>query len=472
MKRLLMLLNFALVFSSLALAENFSGKYVLESGEGDTVLNVRQNARGEVQGTLELDDGTLYQLGGEIENNEAIGIASNQGRTNLFKLRFQGGQLIYTLIAIGPDGNPDLANAQEFPFTRQGGGEALGAAGPMTADPAASGGAASDPFVGTFADERATLQLSGSGGTYTGKMQFQGQTFPVWATSPDGRSLNGTFTSGGNSFSFNAILQGPALAFTTSGATYNLRRSGPQQAAPAMSSNPLSNPLGGQAPAVAQQAAQGPGGAINDPYMGVSFDPPQGWRHEKRQAIYVMGHMTIPGMIIVMPHSYNSVQEVKASANESLYQGQDGQLMLTRALQVVSQNMLVGDFGGVLGGQQARGRIIFMLSPHGGGVLILAGADAGSYTQQYASLAEGVARSMKFSRPQESPEVPQWVMKLRGRRLVSLTSGGDASYGLSHNWTDRQELYLCSNGSFQGFGSFSGVAGGVWLPQEECRFSS
>ena len=67
MKRLLMLLNFALVFSSLALAENFSGKYVLESGEGDTVLNVRQNARGEVQGTLELDDGTLYQLGGEIE---------------------------------------------------------------------------------------------------------------------------------------------------------------------------------------------------------------------------------------------------------------------------------------------------------------------------------------------------------------------------------------------------------------------
>ena len=183
--------------------------------------------------------------GGEIENNEAIGIAFNQGRTNLFKLRFQGGELIYTLIAIGPDGNPDLANAQEFPFTRQGGGEALGAAGPMTADPAASGGAASDPFVGTFADERATLQLSGSGGTYTGQMQFQGQTFPVRATSPDGRSLNGTFTSGGNSFRFNAILQGPALAFTTSGTTYNLRRSGPQQAAPAMSSNPLGSSSAG-----------------------------------------------------------------------------------------------------------------------------------------------------------------------------------------------------------------------------------
>ncbi len=69
----------------------------------------------------------------------------------------------------------------------------------------------------------------------------------------------------------------------------------------------------------AAAAAQGPGGAINDPYMGVSFDPPQGWKYEKRGAVYGMGHMTIPGMIIVMPHNFNSAQEVVASANEPVY---------------------------------------------------------------------------------------------------------------------------------------------------------
>jgi hypothetical protein len=584
MKRLATAFSLVLVFSSFAMSQNFSGTYVFESEEGDTLLSVQQDSQGKVRGTLKLDDGTTFQLSGDIKNNEAIGVASVQDKSSLFKLRFQGGQLIYTIIAIGPDGKPDLANAQEFPFTRQGGGAAPRAVaatsgpaasgqsftgnysiqtenGPMTlslqqhadgrvtgtmtdtsggaynldgalnvasgmvigilvapngtqamfkvqpmtngvgfaftpmggdknaslenaqvfpftrtggapaggmapsggsnplgggGNPLAGGGAVSDPFVGTFAGERLTLQLSGGGGNYTGQMQFQGQTFPVSASSPDGRSLNGTFTSGGNSFSFNATLQGPALAFTTSGTTYDLRRSGGQQADPAMPSNPL----GGEAPAVAQRVAQGPGGAINDPYMGVSFDPPQGWKYEKRQAIYVMGHMTVPGMIIVMPHSYNSAQEVMASANEPLYQGEDGQLMLTRAPQAVSQNMLVSDFGGVLGGQQAQGRLICMLSPHGGGVLILAGAAAGSYTQQHASLAEGVARSMRFSRPQESPEAQQWAMKLRGRRLVSLKSGGDASYGQAHSWTDRKELYLCSDGSFQGFGSFSGAAGG------------
>ena len=55
-------------------------------------------------------------------------------------------------------------------------------------------------------------------------------------------------------------------------------------------------------------------------------------------------------------------------------------------------------------------------------------------------------------------------MKLRGRRLVSLKSGGDASYGQAHSWTDRKELHLCSDGSFQGIGSFS-VASDTKPPQ-------
>ncbi|HUU13294.1 MAG TPA: hypothetical protein VM182_06245 [Terriglobia bacterium] len=122
MKRLATAFSLVLVYSSLAVAQNFSRTYVLESGEGDTVLTVQQDAQGKVRGTLQLDDGTTFQLAGEIKNNEAIGIASVQDKSSLFKLRFQGGQLIYTIVAVGPDGKPDLANAQGFPFTHQGGG--------------------------------------------------------------------------------------------------------------------------------------------------------------------------------------------------------------------------------------------------------------------------------------------------------------------------------------------------------------
>ncbi|MBI1983259.1 MAG: hypothetical protein HYS61_03580, partial [Acidobacteria bacterium] len=482
MKRLVIVISLVPLFSSLALAQNFSGTYVLESGEGGTVLSVQQDPQGKVRGTLQFDDGPGYQLEGMIKNNEAVGIASLQGKSSLFKLRFQGDQLMYTIIPVTADNKPDVKNAQEFPFIRHGdvpataGGEFPTAGNPLApaapgggaANPLAEGGTAPDPFVGTFADDRLTLRLSGGGGNYTGQMQFQGQTFPVSARSPDGRSLRGTFSSGGDSFQFDAMLQGPALALTTSGTTYNLRRIGGQQAAPGLPANPL----GGQGRAPA--AAQGPGGAINDPYMGVSFDPPQGWKYEKRQAIYVIGHMTIPGMILVMPHSYNSAQEVMAAANEPLYQGQDGQLMLTRAPQVVSQNMLVSDFGGVLGGQQAQGRIICMISPHGGGVLILAGTAAGSYTQQYATLAEGMARSMRFSKPQEPPGAAMWKQRLAGARLAYMKSGGSTDSSGGYAWSDQHDIYLCSDGSFQSSGGFSGTlgtAGGsaIWDPGNQTK---
>lgn len=120
MKRLVTAFSLGLLFSTLGLAQNFSGTYVFEEASGDTVLTVQQDSQGKVRGTLQLDDGTTFQLAGEIKNNEAIGVASVQAKSSLFKLRFQGGQLIHTIIAVGADGKPDLANAQEYPFTRQG----------------------------------------------------------------------------------------------------------------------------------------------------------------------------------------------------------------------------------------------------------------------------------------------------------------------------------------------------------------
>ena len=94
-------------------------------------------------------------------------------------------------------------------------------------------------------------------------------------------------------------------------------------------------------------------------------------------------------------------------------------------------------------------------------MLILAGADAASYSQRYANWAEQIARGMTFTRPATTPEVEQWTMKLRGHRLAYLTSGGDATPvdGSAYSWSDRKNIYLCSNGTFQAQGGFQGSIG-------------
>ncbi len=137
MKRLVSAFSLPLLFSTLGLAQDFSGTYVFEEQSGDTVLTVQQDPQGKVQGTLQLDDGTTFQLKGEIKNNEVIGIASVQDESSLFKMCLQGGQLIYTIIGVTDDGKPDLEHAQEYPFARQGGAPAATTA--AAAGPASSG---------------------------------------------------------------------------------------------------------------------------------------------------------------------------------------------------------------------------------------------------------------------------------------------------------------------------------------------
>lgn len=55
-------------------------------------------------------------------------------------------------------------------------------------------------------------------------------------------------------------------------------------------------------------------------------------------------------------------------------------------------------------------------------------------------------------------EAQQWATRLCDRRLVYLRSAGDSGAGSAYSRSDRKELYLCGEGSFQGFGAFTGAA--------------
>ncbi|MBI4165526.1 MAG: hypothetical protein HY508_07315 [Acidobacteria bacterium] len=443
-------------------AQNFAGQYTFQDTQGTTSMSVQQDDSGRISGSVTMDDGSVVNLQGEIKGTEAIGIATIGEKNTLFKLHFQGEQLIYTMIAVTADNKPDLANAQQFPFSRTGGGK--GGTGPAAsggANPLAGGGGggSTDPLARTFTDGKMTLQLQGRGGRYQGQIQFQGQTFPATAQSPDGRSLTGKFTSGSDSFDFTGKLQGSTLSFTTGGTSYQLRGEG---GTPTAAANPLSGDSGSSAtPARGGQRPQpiAGGNVVNDPSMGVRFSVPPGWKHQKQQTIYMMGHDTIPGMILIMPHTSNSIQELAAAANEPLYQAQDGQLMVTSAPVTLTNNMLAADYGGNIQGKEAKGRIVGVVSPHGGGFLIMAGADTAGYSPQHAQLAEGIARSMNFTKPQLPPEAAMWKQKLTGMRVKSFKHGGSSDAGGAYSWSDERDIDLCSDGAFQSTGGFQGSLG-------------
>jgi hypothetical protein len=489
MRRILLVLTLGVLATPYgALAQNFAGNYSLQSPEGAVTMSIQPGAGGTITGAVTMEDGSVVNLQGQTKGAEAFGIAAFGEKSILFKLHHQGAQLLFTMIPVTADNKPDMASAQEFAFTRQGqgggattmqpapsvyqryeaegeqedisAGNPLGPGGPGTPLAVGAGSPAADPFARTFADAKMKLRLNGQGGRYQGQIQFQGQTFPVTAQSADGRTLKGKFTSGGNSFEFSGTLHGSTLNFSTGGTTYQLQSQG---GAPAATGNPLGGSAGRPQPAAASGGSAGqpiPGGNIvNDPPLGVRFSVPPGWKHEKQQANYIMGHDTIPGMIIVMPHNYNSIQEVAAAAGEPLYQAQDGHLMVSGQPVTLAQNIIAADYSGHLQGNQAMGRIVGVVSPFGGGFLVMAGTTTQHYGPQYAQLAENVARSMSFSKPQLPPEAAMWKQKLTGMRLAYLKSGGSSDIGGYYGWSEEKDIYLCSDGSFQASGQFSGSIG-------------
>ncbi|MBM3241284.1 hypothetical protein FJZ31_33800 [Candidatus Poribacteria bacterium] len=90
---------------------------------------------------------------------------------------------------------------------------------PFAANPLA----VTDPYVGTFKNDRITIEFRHADGQYTGIIHFSGHQFPATARESEGL-LQGTFQSQGQNFAFTATLKGTTLTFTTGGATYTLEK--------------------------------------------------------------------------------------------------------------------------------------------------------------------------------------------------------------------------------------------------------
>jgi hypothetical protein len=105
---------------------------------------------------------------------------------------------------------------------------------PPSKGPATAGVQSSDGFLGTFADDQAsvTLEPSTVGSappgvrSYAGTITGFGDTYRLTATSRDGTELTGQFESGGHAFALTAILSADALTLTTGGVRYLLARVG------------------------------------------------------------------------------------------------------------------------------------------------------------------------------------------------------------------------------------------------------
>lgn len=198
---------------------------------------------------------------------------------------------------------------------------------------------------------------------------------------------------------------------------------------------------------------------IGDPYWGVTFQAPEGWVHRQTDEGVLMGSNTEKGVILVFPHSYNSLDELRAEAAKGIAE-EGAQLVLAGGVEAFGSNGLAAEYQGIADGQQARAYAVGLISPHGGGATILTAVESGAYSAAYAERVRAIARSVRFSPPKTSPAAGGWKEKLAGHcvaYLSSYSSSGPSYDGYSTGGysSTKSRFYLYPDGTFEGGSSTS-----------------
>jgi hypothetical protein len=459
MKHILLVLAFAII-PIFALAQNFAGNYSLQDPQGTTTLVIRQGASGKVRGTITMDNGAKVDLEGDVKGSEVIGIATIRGgKGSLFKLHFQGAQLIYTMIAVTADNKPDLDHAQQFPFTRQGGGGSPSAAvGGSAAGQVSSGGFSGEYAIQTNSGPLTLSLHEDASGRVTGTMMDTSggkYTLDGAVNAASGVALGILVAPNGTQamFKVQPTAEGVGFAFTPPGnknanldtaQVFPFKRTGEASAGGG-------NPLAG-----------GGGASAGDPFTGVFSDGNiylelQGAGGQYQGQIEFQGQdypltaqspdgRNLRGRFTTGSGRFDFTGSLNGATLSFVTGGTTYQLRREDDTAAGAENPLAG--GAPAANPPGGGSAGYNPAPGGG---------AAGYNPAAGGAADGIQRNpMAPATPgrlsDNNPQSLQWLNHLRGKllsRLSSYTSGTAGGY------SSNERMLLYPNGQFEYYSSSS-----------------
>lgn len=201
-------------------------------------------------------------------------------------------------------------------------------------------------------------------------------------------------------------------------------------------------------------------GRVDVAELGLSFMVPEQWVGQFTEDAFVMGGLQEPGLILIMPHEYDSLDEMRREAQQGISEGAT-MLRLDGSLEPIGDHALGGAFRGSLEGSPARVYLVAAINPHGLGMSVMAVGDDAADAARLRALAREVAASLTFSKVEAGEVVEQARQLLANHRLTYLES---YSSGASGGYSVRRSLDLCPGDRFyyQDGSSVSADVGGVF----------
>lgn len=182
--------------------------------------------------------------------------------------------------------------------------------------------------------------------------------------------------------------------------------------------------------------------------LGLSFDIPQGWTGQLEGEYIILGHTTIPGIMILSQNNSKSTQEMINFAMQGI-QEEGVQLRPVGQFAPKGNNRAEGTYTGWFNGSQVKAYAIGIINKLGSGINILILTEAGLFNQSHKVEANKLAGSVRFYQAEESQNTVFWRNKLQGKQLKYMYTNTSSDYtGGSVGLSETTTIDLCSDGSF------------------------
>ncbi|NND08382.1 MAG: hypothetical protein HKN87_18540 [Saprospiraceae bacterium] len=194
-------------------------------------------------------------------------------------------------------------------------------------------------------------------------------------------------------------------------------------------------------------------GSKSFPSLGIAFTIPNGWVGQETESGYLMGSHTVPGLLMVLPHQTQTLDQLKQEAEQGLVDNEGTSLILDGSVTEFGNAGLQAAFTGTLGGQSAKAFVTSLLNKGGTGVTIMAATAPNEFTDAHKTLVGQLAQTVQFSEVVKPKADGEWSEKLKNARLTYMNSyySSGASYGgysTGGGYSDKEVIDLCAQGYF------------------------
>lgn len=182
--------------------------------------------------------------------------------------------------------------------------------------------------------------------------------------------------------------------------------------------------------------------------LGLRFDIPPGWTGEEQGDHLLLGHHTIPGLMIVSQNTSKDVATLQNKLREPITE--EGLFLEPNGhFTTVSSTRVEGHYIGTYLSQTVQAYVIGLVNTKGVGMTILMLSSSDVFGDNHREEAKKLARSVQLFQPKVTDNTSYWKNRIIGSQLKYMHTSGGSDYSGGYSGTsDVVMINLCANGQF------------------------